>query len=843
MADVPGDPPQPKCSGTWRKPRRSEARKRRCGDSAARRQIAAERSKRYRKERNRVAAKKSLKFEPSNSQDVSSSDWEPQDLPTKAPLRGNSSDEEDSFAFATASMPRGRELDWKYYEMHGQQEDRAGRHPSPSRLPGDGPMPGTSGSAFKEDHGFPQEELSSDEEVLCIAQVEEEARSVSDRGSAYEEAAQGTPESRPVQSPLFSGFFSSSDSDANIWGTDSESPEEGEHGEPNKEPEKKADIVTRVQDFCAALRGKYSLSHAGVSEVYNFFVRDNAQEIADQQRSHGFPSVKTMQRRTEDGLPTTKIDYTFANEGGEKTTVKGVSAIPRELVKNRNSLLSVCAYNDLPELFTFYLKIHPGDHGFPSKELLVSSDGVDESKMGKRKAHIVSVCFEGCKQPIPWFVWEFAPKASPHLEDLLRPVVDQVTTHGFHIKLFIADGKEQHFVRGMVSTAGLWGCARCLTRGTTDIYRKTHFPFKLLHSSKRTTEDFRASFEEHPEWFLSENYVRTKELRQGLKTRSPLLDLQDFDLVDQVAIDAMHLLHEGLTEAMWGRIFDSKLPILKKKRRDEILEIWNTMFSTMKVPTEIRRKAGPINPAKMKASQWQSLDTFAFVPLVDSLQGPQDLQQVLLLYAFFVRLLYADNETFATVELRIPLQKTMNTFYKAYGKLFGDGALTFNPHSFLHCVDYRRRFGPVHEYSAARFEAMYSKAKQCYKAQNPNVPKQLLQTFHAYQRQHHHCKLQKSLRFSHQVTSKTDDSLIYHESQFFKIKEVKDHGLLVKRLKTFSLNTSKKLADVPWSLVGVKQYAGEAEEAPFWLQKTDVSAKAVICGNIISSCHPEWLIT
>ena len=69
--------------------------------------------------------------------------------------------------------------------------------------------------------------------------------------------------------------------------------------------------------------------------------------------------------------------------------------------------------------------------------------------------HFVSITFEGCNQPVPWFVFDFVAGNGPTLNELLDPIVEGLLEYGVVLETLVADGKEQHFLRGQVGTGGL----------------------------------------------------------------------------------------------------------------------------------------------------------------------------------------------------------------------------------------------------------------------------------------------------------------------------------------------------------------------------------------------------
>ena len=604
----------------------------------------------------------------------------------------------------------------------------------------------------------------------------------------------------------------------------------------------------RVSNFLAELKGKHAVSHEAIKKIYRFFTRDHPQDIAKCAAERGFRSYNTMRKNQLGTIPKPIIQVTVKNDEGEEDVKDNLEKLPRELTYEQDKIIRLCGYLDLKDIYNFFQKLHhwqaPFDKPLSQVSIEISSDGVQESKNGKNKLHIISVSFEGCRQPLPWSVWEFKDKTvKPSLEQVLLPIINQIKTNGVKLKRVAADGLEQNVIRGLVSTNGFWSCAHCLTKGSTKVYGTVHFPLRENNPIERTSDDIRELIDNQTHLFIKDKfYAQKRDLRVGIKNRSPLLDVEGFDLVQDVAIDSMHLLHGGITKAIWERVTTTKAAFPKAARRSIVTQALTKLYTMTKVPTEIRHKPRDINPAIMKCSEWQTLDHFCFVPMSISLIGPEDLKMVLLTYSFLTRVLYLDEPQFLIVNQLVNIEKISKTFQKAYARLFTTGALTFNPHLFSHALQYRRTHGPMWQYSTARYESLYAKTRTCYTANAPNVPKQLLQTFYGYQVDGHHCRKQETLRFDVAATQKTDDSIVYYRQGFYRVNQLGTNSVTMIPMKTKQLNTSS-LCKLPWTQVGVRIYVEDTSEPSVTIDKKDIKAKGIICGNIISAMYPQWLIT
>jgi hypothetical protein len=602
----------------------------------------------------------------------------------------------------------------------------------------------------------------------------------------------------------------------------------------------KAEEVRPIREFLAGLKAAHQVSHGTILKVYQF-IKTNAQALAEADRKGLLPSMSTLRRQLKKNLPQTLVTYTYLDNGVEKT-VFGAATLPRWLALDRLKLLRVRASIDLKELFKFYSELHPPWEGqdLVNQTIELSADGVTESNSGQHRFYIISLAFSRCKAPLPWHVWEFRSQTGPTLNELFAELVNEINNAGVQVSLIVVDGKEQNYIRGMVTTNGYYGCARCLTCGTTKKLNKVHYPFNQLNPQPKTHEMFVDLFENKPELFVVPN-AHTRHLRFGLEQRSPLLDLQNFDIVQDIPLDPMHLLHLGITKKTWDRMFETEV-VWKSSVRNKVRDRFNRCLQEVKVPSEITRKMYGVTPSKMKASQWQTVDMFCLATLALQLTGNKELTQVLLLYTFIVRLGYGGNYDFEQVKQRLNLTQTMNTFYKLYSKVFGVGAFTFNLHSFYHFLESRERNGPVWTHSTGKYESLYAVTRRCYDGRTFNTPLQLLENFHGAARTEHRCNLKRSLNMADKTTAKTDDTLIYTRDGLYQIDKILEDGALkVRKLIVTPLDTSD-IIKLPWAFVGVFKLHN-IETYPTYLDKEDVVAKAILCKDIISTCYTEWLLT
>ena len=116
---------------------------------------------------------------------------------------------------------------------------------------------------------------------------------------------------------------------------------------------------------------------------------------------------------------------------------------------------------------------------------------------------------------------------------------------------------------------------------------------KELDTTSRKTQSWKRMFNDHPEWFATkEDMAASANKRCGVTERSPLLDLPYFCLVDDITVDALHMLHGGITKRTWFRMFEPPgLPFKDAAERVSVSLQFNSILTRLKLPTEHRHKA------------------------------------------------------------------------------------------------------------------------------------------------------------------------------------------------------------------------------------------------------------
>ena len=154
-----------------------------------------------------------------------------------------------------------------------------------------------------------------------------------------------------------------------------------------------------------------------------------------------------------------------------------------------------------------------------------------------------------------------------------------------------------------------------------------------------------------------------------------MLEFEDFDIVDGIAIDAMHLLHLGITKKLWD-LLDSSAVTLPRAKKQEITSAWHHIFIRMKVTSEMCHKTSDLAvTSTFKALDWQLLDTFAFPTMAMAMDCGQDIQIIMMTYSYLVRMLYMpDQEIHLSSDRHYQIIKMI--FLRTVVRIFGEQTLT-----------------------------------------------------------------------------------------------------------------------------------------------------------------------
>ncbi|XP_058125653.1 uncharacterized protein LOC131285520 [Anopheles ziemanni] len=263
-----------------------------------------------------------------------------------------------------------------------------------------------------------------------------------------------------------------------------------------------------------------------------------------------------------------------------------------------------------------------------------------------------------------------------NIEQYLRPLVDEINfliEHGIIIngkKLFvklraiIADTPARSFVKGTVGHTGYAGCMKCVVEGQYSREGRT-VVFPGVGAPKRTDKGFRENaYPKH------------------CKMISPLLDLKDFDIINDVIVaDRLHLIDLGVMKRLLIGWRDGSLGKVR----------WSTSqcsqiskaLGNIKLPAEIHRPLRPVVYAgKWKGSEFASFLHYASIVVLKEHLPQECYQHFLLLFCAV---------TILSSRVYRPMWslagQMLERFVTQYSHVYGERYIGSNVHNLQHVYE------------------------------------------------------------------------------------------------------------------------------------------------------------
>jgi len=301
----------------------------------------------------------------------------------------------------------------------------------------------------------------------------------------------------------------------------------------------------------------------------------------------------------------------------------------------------------------------------------------------KGKVFLVAL-FHGCEKPDPHEL------LSNFVNECIDLSYNGITINSircnFKVSMLICDTPAKSLVLATKGHSGYYSCPKCTIAG--DMYHHV-MCFIETDCTKRTDISFRNQEQ-------SEHHVGA----------SILLNLPNFDMINNVPIDYMHALLLGtckrlLTHNQYGWIF-GKPP--HKLRVQNVYKISQQLSRLRKyIPCEFARKTRSIEECKrFKATELRLFLLYS---------GPLVLKKILptSVYRNFLTLSVASliliSPRYATSEIFISYaQELIKCFIQNSIHLYGPDFISHSVHCLLHLSDSVKLFGPLDNTSAFEFE-------------------------------------------------------------------------------------------------------------------------------------------
>ena len=515
------------------------------------------------------------------------------------------------------------------------------------------------------------------------------------------------------------------------------------------------------------------------------------------------PSAKTLKRTLLRDIPLMTVDVAYMDKRTrEVQRLYGLDKVPRKRFGDRT------CYEPLHEIWRTQLAdavmFHHSMHSNEEREVILNIDGVPIGRTGRSQT-IVSVKFPSCRNVYQLTnAVQFAKGKNLSVSILMGHVLSSLKELHLDLLYISADAPMRSFIRNQKGHTSKLGCDYCM--GKAAHKGRPVWGLDTLNCADRTLEGLKEDYER----------VARKEKTYadfGYRGRSEVLHfLPQFDIIEKVPVDPMHLLYLGVSRALFELLFavgDNRptnltMPPLNPKALDDVL-------AQIKVPSEFPRRPRPMDFKNWKGSEWRSL-VLIFFPIVAQVLRPGLTREIWLEFCYLCRAYSLDDAYFNNMD-EDELQSLARNWYRKYYTAFADLNMRYNVHLMSHLARIRT-IGPFPEISAFPFEGSFSAAARGQKVGTSSIGLQSMRYSYLRPIKGHTCK--RSLKFSTKTTSSRQDNLLYTERSCFRL--VADPGndtfLQVRKLNctTYFARAGSKL---DYTAVGVFEFVSESPKVEY----------------------------
>lgn len=284
-----------------------------------------------------------------------------------------------------------------------------------------------------------------------------------------------------------------------------------------------------------------------------------------------------------------------------------------------------------------------------------------------------------------------------------------------HALLVSVDSIARPMVQNIKQFNGSFGCSFCLnagrklgSKGNVHVYCGTKIPMRTMDMYSR--------------WLKSAE--RNNHAVKGIKGRSELSKLENFDIFQDCPADYLHAVLEGVMKHLLTTWFKSKFHKREwylGKFKNQINEI----IKTISCPVEIKRILRPIQQIKYwTAAEFKYFLLYYSVPcLINFL--PKKYFKHFFLFLWSINMLSQKHISDSDLD---KVEKTLIKFVQGVETLYGQKFMVYNIHLLLHLVQNVKRFGALWAWSNFPFETYNGLLKTLYNG-TQCIPEQIVKVY------------------------------------------------------------------------------------------------------------------
>lgn len=332
--------------------------------------------------------------------------------------------------------------------------------------------------------------------------------------------------------------------------------------------------------------------------------------------------------------------------------------------------------------------------------------------------------------------------------------------YSFKICALVADAPARAFIKYCKPHNSFYACERCTTKGVSvGKNRSIKRVYPEMNCNKRSKESF-----------------ESREQPQHHKDHvdSVLLKLPDFDIINSVVIDSMHLLYLGVMKTLLEK-WVIKKSIVGLKRR-HVRHLRDLMISMSRdIPCEFQRKTFDINAiARWKATQFRFFLLYCSSTVLYNILPNHYYRHFLLLFVA-CRILNKQNVTLSYCDYA---KNLLRKFFYLLPSLYGEQSQVLSMHYLIHVADDVANFKmPLSELSAFWGESYISIFKKLVKS--PKKP--LVQIINRLSELESEKTFKiKEKQYLDNCVYQNSNTYVYEEENYIIISSIKVNNFVLK---------------------------------------------------------------
>ena len=468
----------------------------------------------------------------------------------------------------------------------------------------------------------------------------------------------------------------------------------------------------------------------------------------------------------------------------------------------------------------------------------LSLDGVQECKSTNASIDIYCVKFKQCRNIYPVRLIKRFNGYKYNEQEELQHVVSDINENEIDLETAVLDNPKRSVAKNVKSHSATHPCEYCECAAVSyidDTMSKNQltWPPSTMNGRPRTITGIRKNVNsiEAGDEDLTKNYLK------GIKGRSVFLDQPNFDMIQDMPTEYMHLICLGIVKRMVELTYKvGKKRFRKSKLKRINPKCFNDIINSILSTREFSRRCRNLDTAVYKAQEYRNL-LLVFFPIFQQniSEKFKKERQVWFTLVFMVRACVLPNEEYEHVNVAT-IVSASELFYNLYFELYGQQNCSYSIHvAPSHLLKIRGNV-PFTERSAFAFESFYAEMKNLFKAGTSSPLKQVLKnTFMKRKLEHHVCE--KSIFYKAQTKNVTMENnysvhtFTNNKHELYIVKDINGDELTCIKQGKFVFKTNL-LPNYDWQSIGVFKL-GPTGNKTFKIKKNEVKGKFLNVLNIL----------